>query len=195
MYTEDELLFELIIKCQDTNTKNVVLTGGNPCLYDFSKVINALHEADIKVDVETQGSKLPDWLDKVDNVVISPKAPSSGQPDVIDNVGNWLMYNPKVRFNLPVTIKIPVFNDEDFEFARRYYNLIQDIKLRTNRTGIKLYLNVGNTDVGEQDILNVRNRVIQDYEKLVTKVLESDMEDVYVMLQLHTLVWGNRQGV
>ena len=48
-YDPEDLANDLIIKCKKTHTSRVIITGGNPCLYDFTDVIDALHEADIKV--------------------------------------------------------------------------------------------------------------------------------------------------
>ena len=189
-YSSDELISELLQRCANTNTANVVLTGGNPCLYDFSEVIGALHDAAIEVDVETQGSLLPDWLKSVDNLVISPKAPSSKQPDVYENVMKWFMNNDV--FIPQVTFKVPVFNDEDFAFAERYYKLMEELIWETH-TKVKMYLSVGNTNTSEEG--SISDRVLYDYEQLIEKTMKSGMSKVYVLPQMHTLVWGNRQGV
>lgn len=142
VYDAMELADILVKKCKDTNTSHVVLTGGNPCIYDFAEVVNILHNNKIQVDVETQGSLYPDWLKEVDQIVISPKAPSSGQIDVFDKVNNFINTNQ----NLNIAVKIPVFNEEDFNFALKYYKLIETLNL----SNIKMYLSVGNTDVKEE---------------------------------------------
>lgn len=192
-YKPEDLATELIVRCNFTNTKNVVLTGGNPCLYDFNKVIDLLHEEGISVDVETQGSKLPEWLYKVDNLVISPKAPSSGQPDVYENIASFL-YNPlKIKTGYNVAIKIPVFNDIDFEFAMKYYKLVEQTMWETNYVNIKMYLSVGNTNTNEQG--DISKRILIDYKNLIEKTMDSGMQKVYVLPQVHTLVWGNKYGV
>ena len=185
-YTDIDLASELINKCIATNTRHIVLTGGNPCLYDFKKVIDILHYQDITVDIETQGSILPEWLNKLDLVVISPKAPSSKMPSVFQNIIQWLEENRNVN----VAIKIPVFNKEDFEFAEEYYKLIAYPDKFEN---LKLYINVGNSDTKEEG--DISKRILQDYEKLINKVCDSSMKKVYIMPQVHTLVWGNKQGV
>lgn len=188
LYDEEELANLLISKCKNTDTNRIILTGGNPCLYDFSQFISLIHEANIFIDVETQGSKLPEWLLQIDQLVISPKAPSSKQKDVFDNVKTFL--NRKdLQLNYNLCIKIPIFNDEDFIFAQKYHNLLIDNKSINS----KLYLSVGNTDTNEKG--DISKRVLNDYRALIDKVCKSDMPDVYVLPQLHTLVWGNKQGV
>ena len=42
---------------------------------------------------------------------------------------------------------------------------------------------------------NISKRVLSDYNKLIEKVCNSDMANVYVLPQVHTLIWGNKQGV
>ena len=191
-YDPYDLVSKIINTCRETNTANVVLTGGNPCLYDFDKVIDLLKDIGISIDVETQGSILPDWLYKVDQLVISPKAPSSGQKDVYDNVLKFLSNEEKVPVGYNVAIKIPVFNEEDFKFAERYYELVQQVIWNTN-VNAKMYLSVGNTNTNEAG--DISKRVLLDYESLINRTMESGMKKVYVLPQVHTLVWGNKQGV
>lgn len=179
--------------CDTTNTGRVILTGGNPCLYDFTEVIDYLHDNNIKVDVETQGTPLPPWLYEVDQLVISPKAPSSKQKDVYEDVKQFLLAESLIPMNYNVTIKIPVFTQEDFEFAERYYNLCEAFNFEGSGINIKLYLSVGNTNTEESG--DISTRILKDYENLINKVCNSNMKNVYVLPQVHTLVWGNKQGV
>lgn len=177
-YTENELLKELVFKCNTTNTSRIILTGGNPCIYDFTNVINALHEYGISVDVETQGSILPEWLKQVDQIVISPKAPSSHQKDVFDKVKTFIEENKELQ----IAIKIPIFDQLDFDFAMKYYEAIESI----NNDTIKLYLSVGNADT--KDPGDISARVLRDYNVLIDKACNSKMKNVYILPQVHTLV-------
>lgn len=188
-YKEEELGNILVEKCDESNTSNVILTGGNPCLYDFEEVIDILHKNKIKVDIETQGSIFPGWMSKLDTVVISPKAPSSGMEDVYYKIGKWL---DKPEVNNHIVIKIPVFDDNDFEFAKKYYELCEYYRDHYDMN-IDLYINVGNDDTAEQG--DISKRILDNYRKLIDKVMASEMKRVYVMPQVHTLVWGNKQGV
>ena len=58
---------------------------------------------------------------------------------------------------------------------------------------IDMYINVGNTNTSETG--DISKRVLSDYGKLIDKVMKSEMKRVYIMPQVHTLVWGNKQGV
>lgn len=188
-YDTKELADILVQECNNSKCSNVVLTGGNPCLYDFKEVIDILHDNNITVDIETQGSKMPDWLLDVDLLVISPKAPSSKQPDVYKTVNEYMKLLTSIRQK--VAIKIPVFNEEDFEFAMKYYALVD--YYREKGVDIDLYLSVGNTNTTEAG--DISKRVLTDYEKLINMVANSYMERVFILPQVHTLVWGNKQGV
>lgn len=188
-YDTKELADILVQECNNSKCSNVVLTGGNPCLYDFKEVIDILHDNNITVDIETQGSKMPDWLLEVDLLVISPKAPSSKQPDVYKTVNEYMKLLSSIRQK--VAIKIPVFNEEDFEFAMKYYALVD--YYREKGVDIDLYLSVGNTNTTEAG--DISKRVLSDYEKLINMVANSYMERVFILPQVHTLVWGNKQGV
>lgn len=188
-YDTKELADILVQECNNSKCSNVVLTGGNPCLYDFKEVIDILHDNNITVDIETQGSKMPDWLLDVDLLVISPKAPSSKQPDVYKTVNEYMKLLSSIKQK--VAIKIPVFNEEDFEFAMKYYALVD--YYREKGVDIDLYLSVGNTNTTEAG--DISKRVLSDYEKLINMVANSYMERVFILPQVHTLVWGNKQGV
>lgn len=188
-YEPEELAKELVQRCRDTYTSHVILTGGNPCLYSFGEVIDILHNNKITVDVETQGSKFPEWMSKLDLVVISPKAPSSGMEDVYYKISKWL---DREDVNNRIAIKIPVFNNDDIEFAEKYYELCEYYKTDYGMN-IDLYINVGNTNTSESG--DISGRVLNDYKHLIERVMESKMKRVFVMPQLHTLVWGNKQGV
>lgn len=188
-YGTKELADILVQECNNSKCSNIVLTGGNPCLYDFKEVIDILHDNNITVDIETQGSRMPDWLLDVDLLVISPKAPSSKQPDVYKTVNEYMKLLSSIRQK--VAIKIPVFNEEDFEFAMKYYALVD--YYREKGVDIDLYLSVGNTNTTEDG--DISKRVLSDYEKLINMVANSYMERVFILPQVHTLVWGNKQGV
>ena len=190
-YGTKELADILVKECNNSKCSNVVLTGGNPCLYDFKQVIDILHNNNIAVDIETQGSKMPDWLLDVDLLVISPKAPSSKQPDVYKTVNEYMNMKLLSSIKQKVAIKIPVFNEEDFEFAMKYYALVD--YYREKGVDIDLYLSVGNTNTTETG--DISKRVLSDYEKLINMVANSYMERVFILPQVHTLVWGNKQGV
>ena len=188
-YSPEELANTLIEVSRKSKVNYVILTGGNPCIYDFTDVIKPCLEEGIEFAVETQGDLYPTWMGYLRTVVLSPKAPSSGQPDVYDKVSHYL---EDILGMLPrvIAIKIPVFGEEDMEFVEKYYNLIKSCHTTSD---VRLYLSVGNDNVQEEG--DISPRILAKYHELIDRVLESGMEDVYVLPQLHTLVWGNKAGV
>ena len=194
-YTPSDLANYLLDKCIKDNCYHVVLTGGNPCLYDFSEVILTLHSKHIKVDVETQGSILPDWLHLLDQIVFSPKGPSSGMPDTYDKIVQYIAENDYIQ-SAHVAIKIPVFNKEDIDFARKYAAFVNEFTAKhENYINLRMYLSVGNSDVDTRE--SIRDRVLSDYESLLNQINEDpeSFEHIYILPQIHTLVWGNKSGV
>lgn len=191
-WDEKELGEYLVNYCNNTGVSNVILTGGNPCIYNFTGVINILHDNDITVDVETQGSIYPEWLNNCDLIVISPKGKSSGMPDIYDNLNCYIQSNiTALKNKCEICIKIPIFNEEDFKFAEKYYNLAQ--KFKKEGLKIDLYLSVGNENVTEEG--DISNRILKKYEELIKRVNNSNMKRVFILPQVHTLIWGNKSGV
>lgn len=190
-YTAEELADAISIACRRYKCNRIVLTGGNPCLYDFGPVIRQCRP-DIAFDIETQGDITPEWLSCIDTVVFSPKPPSSGMEDTYDNIVNYI--KKTAPEGQQIAIKIPVFNDEDIEFARKYAKFL-GTWTNVHDNELKLYLSVGNSDVDTAE--SIRDRVLTDYESLLNKINEhpEDFQNVFILPQIHTLVWGNKQGV
>lgn len=80
-----------------------VITGGEPCMHDLTRLCDELHEAGFRTHIETSGSH-----------------PLSGELD-------WITLSPK-KFKAPLDeacahaheLKIVVFNKSDFEWAEQY---------------------------------------------------------------------------
>lgn len=179
-YKSFDLAKQIINLCHEKCCSQVILTGGNPCLYDFSYFIDQLHKNNIKVDIETQGSKIPPWLNNCDLIVLSPKPPSSGQPNVYNNI--------KVFLNNTITkvaVKIPVFSDLDIEFLKEYH------KICVNKASV--YAMVGNDNTEKEG--SISSEILKKYEIIIEKILKEKIDPIYILPQLHVLLWGNKQGV
>lgn len=66
------------LRALDGASRWVTLSGGNPAMHQLDALVDQLHAEGWYVAVETQGSRWQPWLAKVDQLVISPKPPSSG---------------------------------------------------------------------------------------------------------------------
>lgn len=87
----------------------VVLTGGEPAMYDLNPLVNVLQEAGKTVAIETSGSY--DLLGKVD----------------------WYTFSPK-KFKAPITdayqkaneLKVVIYHKSDFEWAETHAQQVND---------------------------------------------------------------------
>ncbi|MCL6587746.1 MAG: 7-carboxy-7-deazaguanine synthase QueE [Anoxybacillus sp.] len=183
-----EAIWNELIALGGNRFSHVTISGGNPALLKgLDTLIEMLKERNIRVALETQGSCWQDWFYAIDDLTISPKPPSSGMETdfaVLDDIIEKLV---KARRKENVSLKVVVFDDDDFAYAT-------DVHKRYPI--IPFYLQVGNEEVREADDGTLRAKLLHKLEWLVEKVVHSpDMNDVRVLPQLHTLLWGNKRGV
>lgn len=166
----------------------VTISGGNPALLrHLDRLVAILKEHNIKIGVETQGSKWQDWLYDVDELTISPKPPSSGMTTDFSVLTDILGKLTDRSSNQRVSLKIVVFNEEDYTYAAQ-------VHLRY--PAIPFYLQVGNDDITSLDNQRLVSRLLEKYEALINRVImDEELQDVKVLPQLHALVWGNKRGV
>ncbi|MBB6177946.1 7-carboxy-7-deazaguanine synthase [Anoxybacillus tengchongensis] len=165
---------------------HVTISGGNPALLKgLRALISLLKEHNICIGLETQGSVWQDWFYDIDDLTISPKPPSSNMETNFATLD--MIMNRLAAHRGHVSLKVVVFDDSDFAYAtivhQRYPN-------------VPFYVQVGNDDIHEADDVALRLKLLQKLEWLVDKVVQSkEMNNVRVLPQLHTLLWGNRRGV
>jgi 7-carboxy-7-deazaguanine synthase len=196
---------------------HVTLSGGNPALLpQLGELVTLLRSQDIATAVETQGSRWQDWLYDIDEVTLSPKPPSSGMPtnwDVLDDIvtrlsnrkrNDWKTVgesrsavhvstatcgeepaNESARFyHGACSLKVVIFDDTDLAYA---------CTVHERYPHVPLFLQTGNPDVNTEQIAEY---LLHRYEWLIDRVMDdSRLNDVRVLPQLHTLVWGNKRGV
>lgn len=181
-----EVYMELLGLAGD-NFNHVTISGGNPALIGqpMNELISLLNANDIKVGLETQGSRWQEWFLKVDDLTISPKPPSSlMQTDfyMLDEIVSKLYLN-----NLNFSLKVVVFDDKDFEYAK-------EVNKRYLGYNIPFYLSVGNIDSAEEG--DISGRLLEKLGWLWDKVLEDkEMNNALPLPQLHTLVFANKRKV
>lgn len=167
------------------NFDHVTISGGNPALIGqaMTEFIELCKANDIQIGLETQGTKFQEWFYEVSDLTISPKPPSSKMVtdfDKLDNIVNKLSAN-KTNF----TLKVVIFDDADFEYAREVHKRYPDVQM---------YVSVGNEDAHEQG--DISGRLIQKLDWLWDKVInDPDFNNVRPLPQLHTLVWANKRSV
>lgn len=163
---------------------HVTISGGNPALLkNIGALVQILHDNNIKVALETQGSKWQDWLYDIDDLTISPKPPSSQM-----NTDFTILDDILKRVNLVnVSLKVVVFDEADLAYAKKVHLRYQEIAF---------YVQVGNEDTTTEEDAKLVSNLLGKYEWLIDQVMKDDeMNNVRVLPQLHTLVWGNKRGV
>jgi organic radical activating enzyme len=98
-----------------SGTRIVVITGGEPTLYDLTELCELLHAAGLKVHMETSGAHPVQG--SVDWITLSPKK-----------------FKPPVDavFGLAQELKVVIFHPSDLEWAEEHAARVQE--------GCKLYL-------------------------------------------------------
>lgn len=166
----------------------VTISGGNPALLkDMSELISLLKENQIKIGVETQGSRWQDWFLDIDELTISPKPPSSKMKtdfSMLDSIIEKLQNGNRAQH---FSLKVVVFDEEDYLFAKQVHHRYQDVPF---------FLQVGNADSKTEDQQQLVFELLHKYEWLIDKVMSDDeFQNVKVLPQLHTYIWGNKRGV
>lgn len=162
----------------------VTISGGNPALLkNLNEFVRLLKDKGMKVALETQGSKFQEWFYNIDELTISPKPPSSGMEPDFAMLDEILQKTNKQS----VSLKIVVFTDEDYQFGKKIHSLYPEIPF---------YLQAGNEYIQLENNSLLLEKLLDKYRWLIEKVLNDDeMKNVRVLPQLHTYVWGNKQGV
>lgn len=193
--TQEEIFEAVKGKGCDT----VILTGGNPCIHNFKTFCILCRKAGMKVEVETQGGVYPQWLIDTNLITFSPKVPSAGKDakDHRDSIYEWLEAVPGC-WELDIVIKIPIFDDIDIEFAKQTFAAIRKrFECRKEQHKFHFYLSVGNDNTLSTDFTKVRDSVLADYFVFIEylNAHPEGFEDVSILPQIHTLIWGNKEGV
>ncbi|KHF40458.1 7-carboxy-7-deazaguanine synthase QueE [Halalkalibacter okhensis] len=181
---EAEAIVEQLKQIGGDLFSHVTISGGNPALHKgIANLVTLCHEQGWKVAVETQGSIWQNWMREIDDVTISPKPPSS----LMETDYEKLDFYIKQLEERNVSLKVVVFDDEDFRFAEL---------IHSRYPHIPFYLQIGNEDVATTDDHALLSTLLKRYEWLIEKATKSHvMNDAKVLPQLHTLIWGNKRGV
>ena len=92
---------EIVSGALGCNFQRVVITGGEPCMYDLSPLTSALHEAGLKVHLETSGAH--PIRGEFDWITLSPKKFKPCLPDSFEKADE---------------LKVVVVNRHDLKWAQ-----------------------------------------------------------------------------
>jgi 7-carboxy-7-deazaguanine synthase len=182
-----EAIWQELSRLGEDRFSHVTLSGGNPALIEgIGSLVVLLREKGIRTAVETQGSRWQEWLTQIDDVTISPKPPSSGMKTDLDAL-DQIVHRLAECDHQGVSLKVVVFDDEDFAYARMIHR---------RYPAIPFYLQPGNGDLTDADTEQLRDKLLKSFEWLIDQAMAApDMNDAKVLPQLHALVWGNKRGV
>lgn len=197
--TSQEILDELIPVMEKTNTQWVTLSGGNPCMWDFSHVQQGIQKAGFYTAVETQGTLCPDWLRQANMVVCSPKSYGMGEKF---EEGKFTDFMTKLRGRTMVALKVVIFSAVDIEMALGMGQMA--LEIGTVPRGMRFF-SLGNSYPPKlkEDLTlseNVQSNsliptLMQSYRQLIEEIVtDPRIEDWKFLPQLHVLAYGNEEG-
>ncbi|UEX89783.1 7-carboxy-7-deazaguanine synthase QueE [Staphylococcus ratti] len=162
---------------------HVTISGGNPALIKgIQALIDLFKTYNIQTALETQGSKFQPWMRQIDDLTLSPKPPSSGMQQNLEILDTVIDQCVSTTLNL----KVVIFNDDDYHFAQTIHHRYPHLPF---------YLQVGNPYL-EDDVVHHTDKLLVRYEQLIDRVMsDATMNNVFVLPQLHTLLWSNKKGV
>ncbi|MDE1191807.1 MAG: 7-carboxy-7-deazaguanine synthase QueE [Arachidicoccus sp.] len=83
----------------------IVITGGEPLMYDLNELTDALHNAGFQINIETSGAY--PLSGNIDWICLSPKKFKAPLPEVISQANE---------------LKVIIYNKSDFVWAEQYAN-------------------------------------------------------------------------
>lgn len=193
----------------------ITFSGGNPAMHDLTDLVAGLQLAGKRIAVETQGTLMPDWLRQCDMVTTSPKGPGMGEqfdPHAFNEfIEEFMpiieMHNPPSEaqrfargdsWHDGFSVKCVIFDQRDIEF-------MVEIMQQWPQTRNVMFASIGNVDppapakrLHDDQITRAEfvEQTLNNYELLAKELWEDPRcSSVRVLPQLHTLVWGNKQGV
>lgn len=166
---------------------HVTISGGNPALLkQIDGLVDILHQHQIEVALETQGSRWQNWFTKVDDLTLSPKPPSSGMKTNFTTL-DYIIERLHKEQNRHFSLKVVIFDQEDLTYAEQ---------IHVRYPSVTLFLQVGNDNVEASEDDRLLFDLLEKYEKLIDRVMENKLlKNVRVLPQLHTYLWGNKRGV
>ncbi|GAE94999.1 queuosine Biosynthesis QueE Radical SAM [Gracilibacillus boraciitolerans JCM 21714] len=186
---ESDEIFTKLKEIGGNQFDHVTVSGGNPpaLLKHLDGLIHLLHEHNMEVALETQGSRWQEWFLDVDDLTLSPKPPSSKMKTnwtILDEIIDLLIINNRLAHT---SLKIVVFDEKDLQYAE---------KVHQRYPAVPFFLQVGNDDLQENQPSHLAGHLLEKYEWLIDKVMSnSQLNHVRVLPQVHALVWGgNKRG-
>ena len=190
-YTAEELTEVAVDLVRSLRLNWLTISGGNPCLWNLTELVDGCHKAGIKVMVETQGTIYRPWVAKCDSITISPKGPGmlgENQTQPVETVEAFLgrlRHHHHHHYN--TSIKVVVFDEADIKYARQIRMFFPRYPLLISQGNALLDVKDSNKYLREQ-----RRKFTEELLPMIYATPE--LVGVRVLPQLHTWLWGNEKG-
>ena len=177
-------IFEEVARLSNEKPILVTLSGGNPAVQPLEPLLDLGHARGFTFALETQGTVAPSWFCKLDYLVLSPKPPSSDMETKWQKVAACIQ---AADGRAQLSLKIVVFDEVDYAFAR---------EAAQHFPVLPVYLQPGNhtPDTGTGTTLDVAG-ITARLEWLMARARQDGWNNVTILPQLHTLLWGKKRGV
>lgn len=159
----------------------ITISGGNPAIQQLEEFLNLAKANGHTFSMETQGSVSKPWFNKLDQLTLSPKPPSSGETT------DWAKLEKCIAAaqDVETSLKVVVFNRTDYAYA-------QDVAARY--PNLPMFLSIGNDDTDPQAAVD-KEALHAKMRELIDWVNADKWYDVTILPQLHVMLWGNMTGV
>lgn len=188
--TSHQQVLERVLELSQGHGILVTLSGGNPALQNLEPLIDAGHTRGCTFALETQGSVARRWFGKLDYLTLSPKGPSSNMKTNWERLRQCIQASRGGPIETRVSLKVVVFDRQDYEFARQAHKLFPEIAF-VLQAGNPEPAQPGNDWEGAPDAAQTTRQI----EWLMDTAMSDGWTDVVILPQLHVLLWGNARGV
>lgn len=166
---------------------SITLSGGNPAMHDLELLVRELRLIGFIIACETQGTIWPSWFNDLDVLTLSPKPPSAGNVTDIDV--KFLSSLSGVEGEVDVCVKIVIFTEDDFYYARDAYHVLHE-----HMDDFIFYLQPG-TPTDTQGLVEIQGTVLERTAKIIDMlVADGSMPTARVLPQVHALIYGHERG-
>lgn len=188
--TQTEILDYFLKMRKENSTQWITFSGGNPCIHNLSDLCYMLSELGYKIAVETQGTKLPEWLKRVNSITVAPKGPGMGEDFKIEELYAFIR-------KYTVNLKFVVFDQRDVDFAAEVIN--QCIPAVSYD---RIFLSLGNPAIPDKegksyiDPIEHQQMLLKQYRALFEDIQTHPiLSKVKFLPQWHIFAFGNERGV
>lgn len=168
----------------------ITLSGGNPAQQDLKELITLGQSKGYKFSMETQGSIAKPWFALLDQLSLSPKPPSSGMSFKKRGLDRCL--DMCKNFDA-VSLKFVVADKEDILWSKNIADQYPQLPcfVQPCNTSAKLEDNNSKSKLSHTIPLDQQKQMLW----LIEEVQLLEWNQVRILPQLHTWLWGDKNGV